>query len=144
MELNTEINKVFGKEIAKVFAAGISDEEIEAKAKEMWTELCSKTDSWGHRTDSVIEQYIKNVLLEKLHEKILKVLQEPVEDSYIENKARELIKKAKEVAEEAIVRSIANGITTNTLSVWNTHDKFVNDVLNVLRVNAEKDALHRY
>lgn len=33
MELNTEINKVFGKEMAKLFAASISEEEMMSAAK---------------------------------------------------------------------------------------------------------------
>ncbi|MDT3386693.1 MAG: hypothetical protein LIR46_02865 [Bacteroidota bacterium] len=132
MEINTEINRVFGEEMAKIFASSISEKEIKEKAEDAWRKLNSNVNEWGHSKNSDIESYIKNVLLQRLQDKIYEILKEPVKDEYLETKARELVEKAKTVAEEAIVKSIANSIATRTLSVWNSHDKFVSDVLNVL------------
>ena len=141
MEINTEINKVFGMEMAKIFASSISEEEINNTAKKVWEQLNTHVSEYGRMKNSDIENYIRNVLLEKLHEKILMILQEPKNDEAIEEEARELVRKAKEVAEEAIVRSIADGITSRTLSAWNTHDKFVDDVLRVLYVEKQNGRL---
>lgn len=141
MEINTEINKVFGMEMAKIFASSISEEEINNTAKKVWGQLSSHVSEYGRMKNSDIENYIRNVLLEKLHEKILMILQEPKNDEAIEEEARELVRKAKEVAEKAIVRSIADGITSRTLSAWNTHDKFVDDVLRVLYVEKQNGRL---
>ena len=141
MEINTEINKVFGMEMAKIFASSISEEEINNTAKKVWEQLNTHVNEYGRMKNSDIEDYIRNVLLEKLHEKILMVLKEPKNDKAIEDKARELVGKAKEIAEEAIVKSIANGIADRTLSAWNTHDKFVDDVLRVLYVEKQNERL---
>ena len=141
MEINAEIYKVFGTEMAKIFASSISEEEIKSKAFEVWKLLNKKTNDWGRTTNSDIEIYIRKVLLEKLHEKILAILEEPQNDEIIEKHARELVDKARQVADEAIVKSIANGICDKTLSAWNVHDKFVEDVLRVLYVEKQNGRL---
>lgn len=141
MEINAEINKVFGTEMAKIFASTISEEEIKSKAFEVWNLLNKKTNEWGRTTNSDIEIYIRKVLLEKLHEKILAILEEPQNDEIIEKHARELVDKARQVADEAIVKSIANGICNKTLNDWNVHDKFVDDVLRVLYVEKQNGRL---
>ena len=132
MEVNTEINKIFGTEMAKLFASTISEEEMQKTAEQIWKRLNENTDSWGHRRSSDIEDYIKNVLLEKLHEKILAILQEPENDEALEKRARELVTKARKIADEAIIKSMATSLCERTLNAWNIHDKFVEDVLHVL------------
>ena len=52
-----------------------------------------------------------------------------------------MVNKARQIADEAIVRSMANSMCEKTLNVWNTHDKFVMDVLNVLQVEKENGRL---
>ena len=141
MEVNAEINKVFGTEMAKLFASTISEEEMQKAAKQMWERLNENTDGWGSRRSSDIEKYIKDVLLKRLQEKILAILQEPENDEKLEKRARELIAKAREIADEAIVRSIATNLCERTLSAWNSHDKFVDDVLRVLYVEKSNGRL---
>ena len=141
MEINTEINKVFGSEMAKVFASSITEEEIQAKANEVWRQLNNRTNEWGRRSNSEIETYIKNVLLDRLHDKILEILKEPENEESIEKRAREMVNEARRVADEAIVRSIANSICERTLNVLNSHDKFVCDVLNILQVEKAKGTI---
>jgi len=80
MELNTEINKVFGEEMAKIFAATISEEEIKEKADKIWKDLNNKIDRWGSRSDSALEAEVKRVLLDELHEKIKEIIHEPVNE----------------------------------------------------------------
>lgn len=138
MEINTEINKVFGEEMAKIFASSISEETLKVKAEEMWKQLSNKPNEWGNKQNSDIEKLIKNTLLDKLHEKILKILKEPVNEEMMEAHARELIDKARKVAEEAIVKSMANHLASTALSAWNVQDKFVSDVLMVLHTEEEK------
>lgn len=141
MEVNAEINKVFGTEMAKLFASTVSEEEMQKAAKQMWERLNENTDGWGSRRSSDIEKYIKDVLLKRLQEKILAILQEPENDEKLEKRARELIAKAREIADEAIVRSIATNLCERTLSAWNSHDKFVDDVLRVLYVEKSSGRL---
>ena len=132
MELNTEINKIFGAEMAKIFASSISEEELQEKARDIWTQLNAHESSWGRRSDSEIETCIKRVLLERLHKKILMILEEPENDEDLEQRARDMVAKARQIADEAIVRSMADSMVNRTLNVYNSHDKFVDDVLQVL------------
>ncbi len=142
MEINTEINKVFGEEMAKIFASSISEETLKTKAEEMWKQLSNKPDQWGNKQNSDIEKLIKNALLDKLHEKILKIIKEPVNEEMMEAHARELIDKARKVAEEAIIKSMANHLASTALSAWNVQDKFVSDVLAVLLTEEERLKRH--
>lgn len=58
MELNAEMNKIFGQEMAKLFAATISEEELQRKAREVWKNLNLREDSWGGRREPEIERFI--------------------------------------------------------------------------------------
>ena len=39
MEINAEMNKVFGQEMAKLFAATINEEELMHKAQQVWNNM---------------------------------------------------------------------------------------------------------
>ena len=83
MELNAEINKVFGQEMAKLFATSISKEEMEAKAQKVWRELTATNHAWNKTTDSDLEEYIKKEFLNELHEEIKKILAEFDDKSFL-------------------------------------------------------------
>lgn len=134
MEFNAEINKVFGQEMAKLFAATISQEEMEQQAKKVWRELNTSTSTWNRREDSELETYIKKEFLTALHEEIKKVLAEPDNKEELEKRAREMVAEARRIGEEAIIKAMANNITDSALSVYNVHDKFVHDVMEALRL----------
>lgn len=137
MELNAEINKVFGQEMAKLFAASISKEEMETRAKKVWRELTTNNHGWGATTDNVLEEYIRKEFLNTLHEEIKKILAEPDNKEELEKRAREMVAEARRVGEEAIVRSMAEHLVSNALSVYNIHDKFVQDVMSVVHVKEQ-------
>ena len=134
MEFNAEINKVFGQEMAKLFAATISQEEMEQQAQKVWRELNTSTNTWNRREDSELETYIKKEFLTALHEEIKKVLAEPDNKEELEKRAREMVAEARRIGEEAIVKSMADHLVSNALSAWNVHDKFVQDVMEVMRL----------
>lgn len=134
MEFNAEINKVFGQEMAKLFAATISQEEMEQQAQKVWRELNTSTNTWNRREDSELETYIKKEFLTALHEEIKKVLAEPDNKEELEKRAREMVAEARRIGEEAIIKSMANNLVSSTLSVYNIHDKFVQDVMEVMRL----------
>ena len=73
MELNTEINRVFGEEMAKVFSKSISQEEIMNAAKEAWKQLNYRESSYWNTKDSQIDKLIKSVCLERLKEEVEKI-----------------------------------------------------------------------
>lgn len=134
MEFNAEINKVFGQEMAKLFAATVSQEEMEQQAQKVWRELNTSTSTWNRRSDSELEEYIKKEFLTALHEEVKKVLAEPDNKEELEKRAREMVAEARRIGEEAIVKSMAEHLVSSTLSVWNVQDKFVQDVMEVMRL----------
>lgn len=134
MELNAEINKVFGQEMAKLFAASISEEEMKTKAQKVWRELTATNHSWNKTADSELEDYIKKQFLNELHEEIKKILAEPENKEELEKRAREMVAKARRIGEEAIIKSMAEHLVSNALSAYNVHDKFVCDVMEAMRL----------
>lgn len=137
MELNAEINKVFGQEMAKLFATSISKEEMEAKAQKVWRELNATNNGWGRSSDSELEDYIKKQFLNELHEEIKKILAEPDNKEELEKRAREMVAEARRIGEEAIVKSMAEHLVSNALSAYNIHDKFVSDVMEAMRLRPQ-------
>ena len=142
MELNTEINKVFGTEMAKMFASTITEEEMMKETKTIWDRMThTEVDNWGRRQAPELEEYIRKEFHAALHQRVLDILKEPEADEVIERHARELVEKARKIADEAIVKDIAKSITARTLSVYGNHEQFVNDVLQVLNVEKERGRL---
>lgn len=135
MEFTTEINKIFGEEMAKLFANTISEEEMKKKAEKVWTELNqTNTSSWSLRQDSEIENLIKRKILDKVYEKINNILSEPINEEVIEKRAREMVEEARKVGEEAIIKEMARKMVENTLSAYNSHEAIVLEVMNRLRI----------
>lgn len=134
MEINAEINKVFGQEMAKLFAASIPQEEMEAKAQKIWRELNATNHGWGKTTDSDLEEYVRKQFLNTVHDEVKKILAEPENKEALEKRAREMVAEARRIGEEAIIKSMAERLVSNALSAYNVHDKFVCDVMEALRV----------
>ena len=113
MEINTEMNKVFGQEMAKLFAA-----------------------------NSEIEKYIKEQILDRLYEKITTILKEPINEEALEKKAREMVDKARRVGEEAIIRDMAYHMTDNVLSAYSRDERIVQEVLSEINLRQGNNRLY--
>lgn len=72
MELNAEINKVFGEEMAKLFAAKFSEEEMERYANVAWKTLADRGNSYWNK-ESEIDKAVKHAMSDKMQEKIKEV-----------------------------------------------------------------------
>ena len=137
MEINAEMNKVFGQEMAKLFAATISEEELQQKAQEVWGKLNLHDNSWGSRKESEIERAIKEEILKRLYQKIEAILKEPIADEILEKKAREMVEAARKIGEEAIIRDMASHMVNNALSIYGRNEAIVNDILHQINVQSE-------
>lgn len=74
MELNTEINRIFGQEMAKVFAASISEEELQLKAREVWRNYESDTRNYNYYNhESQAQNLIKQALSVNLTKEVEKI-----------------------------------------------------------------------
>lgn len=138
MNINTEINKVFGNEMAKLFAGTISEEQLKATAEKIWIDMNkSERDTWGKRRDSEIERRIKEKIMDRLYDKIKAILDEPVNEELLEKHAREMVAKAREAGEEIIIRDMAKNYASNILSVYMRDEGVVNEVMRRLHVESE-------
>lgn len=142
MEINAEMNKVFGQEMAKLFAATINEEELMQKAQQVWNNMNKTEWSYNSRTDPEIEKYIKNQILNRLYEKIEIILKEPINEEALEKKAREMVDKARRVGEEAIIRDMARHMADNVLSAYNRDERIVQGVLSEMRLQQERNRLY--
>lgn len=135
MEFNAEINKIFGEEMAKIFAATISQEEMMTKAKDIWRELNSSKSSWGYDKSPELERYIKQEFLHEVHEKILEILKEPQAAEEVEKRARAMVEKATRIGEEAIIRTMAQRMVENVLSKYDGNSSsFVSEIMRELKL----------
>lgn len=142
MELNAEINRTFGEEMAKLFAATISEDELMKKANSIWFDMNQPEYRYNERKDTDIERYVKNQILERLHGKIKEILKEPVNEELLEKRAREMLEEARKVAEEAIVKDLARHMTNDALSVYNVRDDIVNEVMRRLSVQSGNPGIY--
>lgn len=137
MEISTEINKVFGEEMAKIFANKISEEELENTARKIWDDMNLEKRSWtGSREEPKIEQLVKEQIVKRLYEKIESILSEPINDELLEAKARNMVETARKIGEEAIIKDMANNMAKNMLSVYNRDEKIVQEVIQELNIRA--------
>lgn len=113
MEINTEINKVFGTEMAKLFAAQISQEELMSKAQEVWKAINYKdTSYWSSNKQSELEREIHNEYLKRVHAAADAILESEEGQINIQTAAQELVRKIRVKAEEEIVSRAANMIAS--------------------------------
>jgi hypothetical protein len=139
MEINSEINKVFGTEMAKLFSQSISEAEIQEKAQAVWKELNNgQWDYSGKRRESEIERYIREAILKRLYEKIDAILKEPISEEVLEKRAREMVEEARKAGEQAIIKDMASHMVNNALSIYGRDEKIMLDILNELRIQGEK------
>ena len=142
MEINAEMNKVFGQEMAKLFAATIDEEELKQKAQQVWINMNKSEWSYNSRTDSEIEKYIKDQILNRLYEKIKAILKEPINEEALEKKAREMVDEARRVGEEAIIRDMAHHMADNVLSAYGRDERIVQGVLAEMHVQQERNKFY--
>ena len=143
MEINAEMNKVFGQEMAKLFAATIDEEELKEKAQEVWREMNYQERSYyNSRTNSKIERYIEDQILNRLYEKIENILKEPINEEMLEKKAREIIDKARRAGEEAIIRDMAHHMANNALSIYGRDESIVQEILSQMNLQKENNRLY--
>lgn len=106
MELNAEINKIFGQEMAKLFAAQISEEELNNKAKEAWRNLNSKGNSYWNN-ESEIDKQVKAAISKCLQEEIDKITQTDEFKNDMQVIAKQIVEDIKVRTQEKIVDEVS-------------------------------------
>lgn len=108
MELNTEINRVFGEEMAKVFSKSISQEEIMNAAKEAWKQLNYRESSYWNTKDSQIDKLIKSVCLDRLKEEVEKITSTDDFKAQMAVLAKQIVDEIIEETHKKTVEEISN------------------------------------
>lgn len=125
MEINTEINKVFGREMASLFASHISEEELTKRCEESWKEIINRPYKYGSYEKSVLDGLIKEEIVKRVMVKVDEILRTP--------KSEEAIRKeAFTIAEEAEKR--AHLMMVDTIS-QNIHDRMFNQYSDSYSIN---------
>lgn len=108
MELNTEINRVFGEEMAKVFSKSISEEEIMKAAREAWKQLNHRESSYWNTTESQIDKLIKTMCLERLKEEVEKITSTDEFKAQMAVLAKQIVDEIIEETHKKTVEEVSN------------------------------------
>lgn len=116
MELNAEINKVVGKEIAVLLAEKIPAEEMEKMSQTIWETITKRSYSYGREEKSALEKLIEQRITSKVMEKVDEISKEEVPMEKIKEEAERIVEEARAQAHVLMVNEIANAMTHAALS----------------------------
>ena len=102
-----EIDKVFGTEMAKLFADQISEEELKKVSKEAWDKITERPIKWRDQEPSQLDQMLRAEIVNRLLVKTQEIMKETTSDKWIQEEAERIAKEAKEKAHELLVNEIA-------------------------------------
>ena len=111
MEFSAEVNKIFGQEMAKLFADKISEEEMIKEAEKAWKNISRRDNSYWS-SSSNLETFVRQAVAEKLKEAISKILDQEEIQIDINKRAKEIIEETRKRTEEKIIET-----TSNTLAM---------------------------
>ena len=114
MEISTEINKIFGTEMAKLFADQISEEEMQKYARNAWASLNRKEGpAWDQK--SKIEEIVQKEVAIRLHAQVVALLDSEPVKADIRTEAEKIVKNIRERTAEKFVEQASDmlaGIAT--------------------------------
>lgn len=119
MEINAEISKVFGTEMAKLFANQISEEELLKTSKEAWVEIINRPIRWGNKEPSQLDEMLRKELVNRLLQKVYDIMKETTSEEWIQKEAERIVNEAKEEHHKMMVYEVAKHMTQ---SVFNNYD----------------------
>ncbi len=133
MEINAEINKIFGQEMAKLFAEQISEEELRQEAIKSYNNLRNKNYSSFYSSDSEFDRYLKSAVLDRFKDEVNKYLETEEVQIDIQTEARKLVDEIRETAKKKIIEKASNAL----VSVYSGHEvsMAIAEMSNALRRN---------
>lgn len=111
MELNAEINRVVGEQMAILLAQKIPEEELEAASKKAWATLNQHDYSYGRDKESQLEKLIKDRIISAVLKKVDEILSESRPTEEIQAEAERIAIAAKEKANELMINTIAESLS---------------------------------
>lgn len=109
VRLLTEITKVFGAEMASIFSAKITDEELMARAQKAWTDISKdpSTHYYNSKNNSDIDKLVQQTLLERYKAEILKILETENAKVIIHDEAVQILEDIRYRTREKIIESVS-------------------------------------
>ena len=108
MEFNAEINKVFGTEMAKLFAATISEEEMLKLAREVWNQMTHREYRYCEYRPSEVDNLIKNELRAHMVTEVDKVMKTDAFKESVAKEAEEIVKEIREETHRKVVEEVSS------------------------------------
>ena len=116
MEINTEINRIFGEEIAKIYANSIDEEDLKQTAQQMFDKLKEPNrDQWSKDNRSELEKLISKYIQGKVLEEVQNIMDQPEEGEELRKHAEDLVQRIKELSDKLIVDAMAQHIVERTV-----------------------------
>ena len=102
-----ELNKVFGKEMANMISAEITDEELLRYARIAWQEV-TKNNGWN---DSIIKEHLKREYINRLKDHISEVIQE-MDEKALRAEAEDLVQRMMDEARTKMVQKVSDNMAS--------------------------------
>jgi len=111
MEISTEINKIFGEEMARLFSSQITDEELMNEARRTYEKLRSRSTNYlNSYGDSEFEKILREQIAERYKKACSEYLESETIKEDIDVKAKELVDSIRSRAEEKIIEAASDAI----------------------------------
>lgn len=108
MEINTEINRVFGQEMANLFASKLSEEEMLSVAQECWNSMTHHEYRYGDRQDSKIDDLVKGKIREAMAVKVGEITESEEFQSQAKRMAEEIVQDILVKTREKVVEEVSS------------------------------------
>ena len=115
MEISAEINKIFGTEIAKIFAEQISEDEMQQYARNAWKTLTMKSGSQWFAQNSTLENMVEKEVAKRLQEQVEALLDTETVKADIHAEAEKMVTEIRKRTVEKFVEAASDmlaGIAT--------------------------------
>lgn len=107
MELNAEINKVFGQEMAKLFAAQIDEEQMLKEARNAWYAL--REEKWNYgRYSSEFKDYVAGALKGEVMKEIEIITNSEQFKTECKELAKQMVEEIREETHKKVVEEVSN------------------------------------
>lgn len=108
MEINAEINKVFGAEMAKLFATKISEEEMVKVAREAWNAMTHREYRYGSTQPSKIDTLVQSEIRDNVLTAVTKITETDEFKAECKKRAEEIVKEIQEQVHAKVVAEVSD------------------------------------
>lgn len=117
MEINAEITKVLGKEMANLISATISEDELKNTAIKSWNILTDHPSEgyWNSRCKpSEIENLVKEELIKRIAVEVNAILDSPEGQEEVKKDAEMIVQEIRKKAKEKMIEGVSDRIAQMT------------------------------